>query len=324
MSLARLLGLLLALGCASTPRQPSAPPFPFDAAEASRYQKDAAQAMGLPVAFAARSGLRFVFVPPGTFLMGSPEDEPGRKPDERRRPVTLTRPFYLGRCEVTVGEFRRFVAATGYETEVEKAGGGNAHDAKAVWEHTPGTSWKKAGYAGPFTPTDDHPVVHVSHLDARAYCDWLNAAAPEPGWTYGLPTEAEWEWACRAGSGGPSNGAGANIGDRALRTVHPEWPRRTTAEDDGHAFAAPVGTYRPNAFGLHDMLGNVWEFCSTKHGAYPAGPATDPGDLGDRESYDVRGGGWSNEPADVRCAARNADPPKFGHSNLGFRVALHR
>ena len=71
------------------------------------------------------------------------------------------------------------------------------------------------------------------------------------------------------------------------------------------------------------MLGNVWEFCATRHGPYSSGTATDPGDLGSQESYDVRGGGWSNEPADVRCAARNSDPPGFGHSNLGFRVALH-
>lgn len=94
--------------------------------------------------------------------------------------------------------------------------------------------------------------------------------------------------------------------------------------DDGHAFAAPVGRYRPNVFGLHDMLGNVWEFCSTRHGAYPKEDTTDPGDLGKQESYSVRGGGWSNVAADARCATRNSDPPKFGHSNLGFRVVLRR
>jgi formylglycine-generating enzyme required for sulfatase activity len=92
--------------------------------------------------------------------------------------------------------------------------------------------------------------------------------------------------------------------------------------DDGYAFAAPVGTYRPNAFGLHDMLGNVWEFCSTRHGPYPKEAVADPGDLGTQESYSVRGGGWSNVPTDARSATRNSDPPHFGHSNLGFRVAL--
>jgi formylglycine-generating enzyme required for sulfatase activity len=287
---------------------------------------------GFPHAFVSRGGIRLTLIPPGTFMMGSPPDEPGRKADETLHEVTLTRPYYLGTFEVTVGQFRNFVDATGHVTDVEKSGGGNAHDAKAVWKHTPGTSWRKPGYVGPFEGTDEHPVVHVSHEDALAYCRWLEATSPEPGWLYGLPTEAEWEWACRAGSAtrfwwGPdvdTSGRVVNAGDRSLKRALPDWPRETMPMDDRAAFTAPVGSYRANAFGLHDMLGNVWEFCSTRHGAYPAGPVTDPGDLGSQESYDVRGGGWSNEPADVRCAARNADPPKFGHSNLGFRVALHR
>ncbi len=316
------LAALLIAGCASPPRIPVPPAFPFDAAAARSYREEYAAAAGLPLSIPSPATM--VLIPPGTFRMGSPPDEPGRKPDETLHEVTLTRPFYLSAEEVTVGQFRAFVAETGHVTEVEKSGGGNAHDAKAVWKHTPGTSWLQPGYAGPFSGSDRHPVVHVSLLDALAFCRWLQRRHPVPGWTWGLPTEAEWEWACRAGSGGPSNGGGVNAGDRALKAVHPEWPRRTVDEDDGHAFSAPVGRTRPNAFGLHDMLGNVWEFCSTRHGPYPQGPSTDPGDLGDRESYDVRGGGWSNEPADVRCAVRNADPPKFGHSNLGFRMALHR
>jgi formylglycine-generating enzyme required for sulfatase activity/dienelactone hydrolase len=264
--------------------------------------------------------------------MGSPEEEPGRKSDELRHEVTLTNSFYLGKFEVTVGQFRRFVQATGYLTDVEKNGGGNAHDARAVWKHTAGTSWRNPGYAGPFELTEDHPVVHVSHADARAFLAWLQESAPEPGWTYGLPTEAEWEWACRGGNAdrywwGPDpdpTGQVANVGDLSLRRVHPEWPRATMPMDDGHAFAAPVGRYRANGFGLHDMLGNVWEFCSTRYGPYPKGRLLDPGDLGTEDSFAVRGGGWSNEPADVRCATRQSDPPHFGHSNLGFRVALHR
>jgi formylglycine-generating enzyme required for sulfatase activity len=94
------------------------------------------------------------------------------------------------------------------------------------------------------------------------------------------------------------------------------------AMDDGHAFLAPVGSYQPNGFGLHDMLGNVWEFCATRSGPYPKEQATDPGDLDSKRGYAVRGGGWSNIAQDVRCATRNADPPHFCHSNLGFRVAL--
>lgn len=322
---------ILAAGCASPPRAPSPPPFPFDEATAKRYQEEVAVAAGIPAALVSRGGIRMMLIPPGSFRMGSPPDEPGRKPDEDLHEVTLSRAFYLGSCEITVGQFRRFVEATGYVTEVEKRGGGNAHTERAVWSHTPGTHWRNPGYVGEYRQEDLHPVVHVSHLDALAYCRWLQETAPESGWVYGLPTEAEWEWACRAGSGarywwGPevdTTGGIVNAGDRSLKRMLPDWPRQIMPMDDGHAFVAPIGGYRANGFHLWDMLGNVWEFCSTRHGAYPREPSTDPGDLGTQESYDVRGGGWSNEPADLRCAARNADPPKFGHSNLGFRVALH-
>src|SRR5262249_21124522 len=174
--------------------------------------------------------------------------------------------------------------------------------------------------------------VHVSHSDAVALCRWLQTQGglAERHVHYALPTEAQWEWACRAGSGGrfwwgddeDTSGKRANVGDRTLKRVHPHWPRRIMAMDDGHAFAAPVGSYQGNAWGLHDMLGNVWEFCSTRAGTYPRKATLDPGDLDPKRGFGVRGGGWSNEPHDCRCAARNADPPTFCHSNLGFRVAL--
>jgi formylglycine-generating enzyme required for sulfatase activity len=302
---------------------PDPPRFPFDAATARRYQADYADRLGLPLEFTNRLGMTFVLVPPGMFLMGSPPGEPGRGGDEGRHQVTLTRAFYLCKHETTNGQFARFVAAERFVTDGEKNGGGNAHDERAVWQHRPGTSWLKPGYAGPFERRDTHPVVHVSHADATAFCAWL-------GRGYGLPTEAQWEWACRAGTGerfwwGPdedATGKVANVGDRALKRVHPEWPRTIMAMDDGHAFAAPVGSYRPNAFGLYDMLGNVWELCGTRSGPYPQGPVVDPGDLDVKRGFAVRGGGWSNVAADCRCATRQADPPHFCHSNLGFRVAL--
>jgi formylglycine-generating enzyme required for sulfatase activity len=149
-------------------------------------------------------------------------------------------------------------------------------------------------------------------------------------WICDLPTEAQWEWACRAGSAArywwgaeeDTTGKVANVGDRSLKRMHPDWPRTVMAMDDGHAFVAPVGFYRANAFGLHDMLGNVWELCSTRYGPYPKGPVTDPVDGDPKRGFAVRGGGWSNMAGDVRCATRNADPPHFCHSNLGFRAAL--
>jgi formylglycine-generating enzyme required for sulfatase activity/lysophospholipase L1-like esterase len=313
-------------------KPPPAPKFPFGADAARRYQKDYAAWLGLPVEFRNGLGMSFVLVPPGTFTMGSPEAEPGHNAggfDETLHPVTLTRPFYLGKHEATVGQFRRFVESSKYVTDGEKNGGGHAHDDNAVWLHRPGTSWRKPGYAGPFTLTDNHPVVHVSHTDAVGFCRWLQEQAGAK-WTYGLPTEAQWEWACRAGSGTrywwgkdeDDTGKVANVGDRSLKRVHPDWPRTIMAMNDGHAFPAPVGSYRANGFGLHDMLGNVWEFCGTRYGPYPKEAVTDPEGGDPKRGFAVRGGGWSNVAADVRCATRNADPPHFCHSNLGFRVAL--
>jgi formylglycine-generating enzyme len=331
----------------ATPRPGEAPPapkFPFDAATAQRYQKDYASYLCLPVEFTNGLGMTFVLVPPGTFQMGSPAEEPGHNAsgyEETAHSVTLTRPFYLSKHEATVGQFRRFVEATRYVTDGEKNDGGHAHDDKAEWKHRPGTNWRKPGYAGTFTLTDQHPVVHVSHADSKACCVWLQGRfqSPDPdrplhptvyNWTYDLPAEAQWEWACRSGSAarywwGPdedTTGKVANVGDRSLKRQHPDWPRSIMPMDDGQAFAAPVGSYRANAFGLHDMLGNVWEFCSTRYGPYPKVLVTDPTDGDPKRGFAVRGGGWSNEPRDARCASRNADPPHFCHSNLGFRVAL--
>lgn len=305
-----------------------------DATAAARIQRDYARWAQLPLAWTNAVGMEFRLIPPGTFRIGSPPDEPGRSKeyDETPQLITLTRPFYLATHETTVAQFRRFVEAEKYVTDGEKNGGGNAHDALAVWKHREGTHWKQPGYAGPYEQRDDHPVVHVSHADAVAFCAWLTRIArlPESSLSYDLPTEAQWEWACRAGSNTrywwgnelPAEGFWINAGDASLKKMHAQWPRETMALNDGHAFPAPVGSYRANAFGLCDTLGNVWELCSTRYGAYPSEPATDPGDLSTDGGYAVRGGGWSNTPADVRCATRNADAPHFCHSNLGFRVAL--
>lgn len=302
---------------------PAAPSFPFSAAEARQYQRAYARWAGLPIEVTMAVGQRFVLIPPGRFRMGSPAGETGRAADEGPVLVKLTRPFYLGKHELSRGAFARFVAAMGHVTDAERRGGGHAHDAKAVWIHRPGTSWRRPGYAGPYTPRDDHPGVHISYNDARAYCRWL-------GNRFTLPTEAQWEWACRAGAGGAywwgdepdTTGQRLNLGDQALLRTHPDWPRKTLPVDDGHTFVAPVGSYRPNAWGLCDMLGNVWEWCSTRYGPYPRDPIMDPGDLDPKRGLAVRGGGWSNEPRDGRCATRNADPPTFAHSNLGVRLAL--
>lgn len=303
--------------------------FPFDAAAAKKYQKNYADWLGVPVEYKNDLGMTFVLIPPGTFIMGTPESEPDRAKeyDETPHPVTLTRPFYLSTTETTTGQFRKFVEATKYVTDIEKKGGGNAHDGKAVWAHRKGTEWRKPGFAGPFELKDDHPVVQVSYTDAVAFCKWLSEQTKN---NYQLPTEAQWEWSCRAGTNTrywwgqdeDATGKVANVCDKTLKKVQPDWPRQAMAMDDGHAFLAPVGSYQANAFGLHDMLGNVWEFCGTHYGNYPKEAVTDPGHIDPKRGFAVRGGGWSNVAADVRSGSRNADPPHFGHSNLGFRAAL--
>lgn len=329
----RLVDLLLELPPeGENPPQP--PAFPFSAEAAAAYQRDYARWAGLPVAFRNAQGMRLVLVPPGVFWMGSPPDDPHHGHggfDETRHRVRLTAPFYLAAHETTVGQFRQFVEATAYDTDARRRGGGHAHDEQAVWEHRPGVHWRDVGFAGPYAQRDDHPVVHVSHNDTAAFCRWLNRTS-SLSWVlrYDLPTEAQWEWACRAGSAArywwgdrpDDTGRRVNAGDRALKALHPRWPRQIMPMDDGHAYVAPVGSYQANGFGLYDLLGNVWEFCSTRTGAYPRGESVDPGDLDPRRGFAVRGGGWSNEPHDLRCATRNADPPDFCHSNLGFRVAL--
>src|SRR5262249_21287212 len=153
--------------------------------------------------------------------------------------VTLTQPFYLGQVEVTVGQFRHFIRSTGHVTDAERRGGGHAHDERAVWTHHPGVSWREPGYAGPFALRDDHPVVHVSHADAVAFCRWLDRTSGTKNIHYHLPTEAGWEWACRAGGGGrfwwgddeDTTGKRGNFGDRALRRMHRAWPRRIMPMD---------------------------------------------------------------------------------------------
>src|SRR5262249_39015533 len=141
--------------------------------------------------------------------------------------------------------------------------------------YAPRFSWKNVGWE----QADDHPVVNVSWNDAVAFCDWLSK---KEGKKYELPTEAEWEYACRAGKttrfqtgADPESLVGsANLPDASAAGQFPAWT--TVRGDDGFVFTAPVGKFKPNAWGLYDMAGNVWEWCTDSYAAYPAGPVTDP------------------------------------------------
>ena len=238
------------------------------------------------------TGMQFVLIPAGEFQMGSTgADEDAGIDEKPRHLVRITKPFFLGKYEVTRGQFRKFVESTGYNEN--------------AWQ-TPG-----------FEQTDEHPVVNVSWYDAVKYCEWLSK---KDGRTYRLPTEAEWEYACRAGST-THYSFGDNVED-LVRFGNVE------GKNDGFDFTAPVGRFRPNAWGLYDMHGNVWEWCSDWYETnyYQGSPADDPQGPSAAASLRVlRGGSWNYPPRFVcRSAYRYGESPEYRKDYLGFRLAAVR
>jgi len=209
--------------------------------------------------------MKLVLIPAGEFLMGSPEGE-GETDEHPQHEVRITRPFYLGVTEVTRGQFRLFVDGSAYKTEAEKDGKGGYGliEEPKKFEQNPRFTWQNPG----FEQTDEHPVVNVSWNDAQAFITWLSQ---KEGKTFRLPTEAEWEYACRAGtktayfSGDDAETLAAfgNIADATASEKHPEWTWSIAARDR-YVYTAPVGRFRANAFGLYDMHGNVTEWCQDK------------------------------------------------------------
>ncbi len=294
----------------------------------------------LPVEITNSIGLKLRLIPAGEFLMGSGESaeilakafEKYGKPsadlfsDEYpQHRVRITRPFYLGMYEVTLGQFLMFYHDAKYKTEAER-------DGKGGWGYTGGTdrSFRQSpefvAWNTGWRQTNDHPVVNVSWNDAMAFCAWLSR---KEGKTYRLPTEVEWEYACRAGTAtryycGDDPEALAvvgNVGDGTARATFAGWS--TISSRDGYVFTAPVGRFKPNGFGLYDTHGNVWEWCAdwyaeeyyaTSPSEAPPGPAT-----GSRRVH--RGGGWDDRPENCRSADRAWSLPEHCYFILGFRVA---
>ncbi|MEI2806929.1 MAG: SUMF1/EgtB/PvdO family nonheme iron enzyme [Albidovulum sp.] len=263
----------------------------------------------------------------GRFPMGSPESETGRKSDETPHGVTV-KDFEMGRHEVTVGEFRRFADASGYRTDAERNAGGRegcyiAYREGSEWKYgyRAGYSWKNPG----FKQGDDHPVACVSWNDAMAYIEWLSKAT---GQRYGLPTEAEWEYAARAGTASarywgedPDQACRyANVYDQSSERVN-SFGWEAHACDDGWVQTAPVGSFQANAWGLKDMLGNVWEWTCSLYDKDYGGAEAKCADKGTSAALAVRGGGWSLKPARVRSAYRFWDVPATRNFDLGFRLA---
>ena len=247
----------------------------------------------------------------------------GEYPQHR---VRISHDLLVGQFEVKVGEFRQFVEATGYRTEAERDGTGGwgyeAETGKCVGRRVK-FSWREVG----FVQTDDHPVVNVTFSDAVAFCNWLSKME---GKRYRLPSEAEWEYVCRAGTNYryyhgddpkelpryaylvnvPGKDAFANIQDQ-VRFIKP-----------GESLTAKVGSRLPNAWGFYDTLGNVWEWTNDWQDDeyYAQSPSVDPLGPGDGTARARRGGGWNSFPMYVRAAFRNLDRPETRCANFGFRV----
>lgn len=299
-------------------------------------------------------GMELVLIPGGRFLMGSPKTTeelvrvfPYLKdfgaahiPQDQRdvssndvsvgeRPlhrVTISRPFYLGKYEVTKGQFKKFVEATGYRTDAEmdgKGGWGYTADNEKPFEQRPSFNWRDWGV----DQSDRSPVVNVSHHDAVAFCEYLSKMEDKK---YRLPTEAEWEYACRAGTAGRYyNGDDpegltsiANVWDRTGKEKTPTAFNNVNSSD-GCAFTGPVGQFRPNNFGLYDMIGNAWEWCSDWYDKdyYSNSPERDP--TGARSGFYrvYRGGGWRSFAVFCRSAHRAWNLEAYRHAEIGFRLA---
>jgi formylglycine-generating enzyme required for sulfatase activity len=263
-------------------------------------------------------GMTLVRIEPSSFTMGSTENQYQSLTQQIRDPrsryidgeqrdhrVTIAQPFYLGAHEVTVRQFRKFVQEARYETDAENNNAG-AYRHKTGFKLVPGITWEHQGYR----QSEDDPVVCVSHNDAVAFCEWLGKRDKETRLTYRLPTEEEWEYACRAGGTGVYGS-----GDDPAGLDRIAW-------FSGNAGGAthPVGQKDANRFGLYDMLGNVWEWCSDWYDVrfnYP--PKNE-----DSNGKVVRGGGWNSEPGHCRPAKRAWDKRDYRTDYIGFRVAADR
>jgi formylglycine-generating enzyme required for sulfatase activity len=296
---------------------------PFDAAEAKRHQEAWAKHLGVPVEVANSLGIKLVLIPPGEFTMGTPESERGPRDQKPQHRVRVTRPFRLAVHEVTVGQFRTFADAAGYQTEaeVEIARAPKPPASKKKPARSPRGTWRSVR----FEQTDTHPVVIVTWNDATQFCTWLSMKEAKE---YRLPAEAEWEYAARGGTQTRfpgSDDAGdlsqiGNLADASLKAMSPR-QKRAAATSDGYAFTAPVGSFRPNNFGLHDVVGNVAELCADwfDPSYYAQSPENDPAGPAFGERRVARGGAWFHLPLSV--ADRWPMPLTARNDCMGFRVA---
>ncbi|MHC4210971.1 MAG: SUMF1/EgtB/PvdO family nonheme iron enzyme [Planctomycetota bacterium] len=267
-----------------------------------------------------------ILIEPGEFEMGSPHAEPLRDEGEWQHAVRIAQAFWMSRVEVSRGQFAVFVKETGYITDAERAGWSHGLGGDGRWHQVDGIDWRNPG----FTQSDSHPVVCVSLHDALTFCRWLS---DREGRAYRLPTEAEWEYACRAGSA-TAYAWGDDVFDEVARTnaADKAWTDRFPEAigfrwRDACVYTSPVGRFPANACGLFDMHGNVAEWCLDRYvqyGVEPVVDAVDPEALsaGDPAPRVLRGGSFAATPAHCRAAHRDAAPPDSSFVTVGFRVVM--
>ena len=281
-------------------------------------------------AFVDRNGKApaLVVVPIGSFTMGSPAQEPGhRSTEEPQHEVKIALGFALGRDEISVGEFRAFVDDAKYQTDAEKLGSSTIYDEDSGRTiERRGITWRN-DYSGA-TAADSLPVVHVSWNDAKAYAQWLSART---GKRYRLPSEAEYEYALRAGTttrywwgdGNPTSKLANLTGDGDKSPTQRRWTNAFPRYNDGYWGPAPVGKFPDNPFGLRDIDGNVADWVEDCwHDNYLRAPSdsrawVNPG----CERRVVRGASWGSAPDQARSAFRTNLPGDARNAQVGFRIA---
>ncbi len=298
----------------------------------SESQVQFAKSHGVAPAFENDVGIRLVIIPPGEFMMGgrlSPEEvgkrwgQPAKwfKDEHPKHRVAITKPFYMSIHETTRGQFHHFVMETSYVTDVDRIKGALGWDGNG-YRWISGISWRNPS----FDQTDDHPAACISWNDSIAFCKWLEGKGSRH---YRLPTEAEWEYACRAGTDGiwwwgdrEEDAQGrANVSD-AVSWQDGAVPVCFKEVSDGFRHTAPVGSFKPNPWGLSDMIGNIREWCSDWYAAdyYSRSPVEDP-EGPDRGTDKVKRGGVAWDfPAKARAATRDWNIVDDDDASDGFRV----
>lgn len=273
----RHLLLISLLGWAvlvSADRPPELPRPPFDSERAGALQSEWAKTFAAPAQLTNSLGMKVVLIPGGQFTMG---------PGGSTYRVTLTKPYYLGVTEVTLGQYRQF--RKGHRID---------------------------GAEDEFN-ADDRPAAMVSWDEAQAFCVWLSERSEEKkaGRLYSLPTEAQWEWAARAGTTTSRHFGDTDRGQAAYSWFNATYTPNPKHESKGRGRQA-VGKLRPNAFGLYDMLGNVWEWCADRRLDEQTGEKRDPV---------MRGGSWRSGAFHCTSVAHDPGAPNLRADNIGFRIA---